>query len=127
MFFLKAKDGTVHIHRVNADGTVGEKIKQYDWTSGWTTGLFYQVDGKPYMFFLKSLEGQPQLPFSSKPTTAARTQVFADGTVGADLERFEWSSGWTTAFAYRAAAKPYMFLLKAKDGTARIRRIGLSA
>ncbi len=123
LFFLKAKDGTVHLHRLNADGTVGDKIEQYDWTSGWTTGLFYEVDAKPYMFFLKSLAGLPPLFLTP---AAARTQVLDDGTVGADLDRYDWTGGWTNAFVYRVAGKPYIFLLKANEGTARIRRIGAS-
>ena len=122
MLFLKAKDGTVHIHRIETDGTVGEKIAQRDWSSGWTTGLFYQENGNPYMFFLKSW---PPLPYGD-PTAAARVQVLPDGTVGATLDRYQWTAGWTTAVVYRVAARPYVFLLKKDEGTARVRRIGPS-
>jgi uncharacterized protein YhbP (UPF0306 family) len=129
MFFLKAKDGTVHIHRVNSDGKVGDKVDGYDWTKGWTTAFFYEIQGNPYIFLLKDLEGFPPpiFPPGEPRINAARIQVLPDGTIGSDLERYDWDISWTTAFFYEVAGKRFMFFLRAPDGIVHIRRVGVSA
>ncbi len=123
-----AKDGTVHIHRVTADGKVGDKVDEYDWTSGWTTAFFYKVGENPYMFLLKDLEGFPSPNFfATGRINAARIQILPDGTIGSNLERYGWEISWTTAFLYEVARKRFMFFLNATDGTVHIRKVGVSA
>ena len=55
LFVMKERgagaDGkNIHIHRMNDDGTVGDRVGSYGWTEGWTTAEFYEVGGATYLF-----------------------------------------------------------------------------
>jgi hypothetical protein len=53
LFLLKKGDGSVHVHRLNADGTVGARVKDYEWSAGWTSVEFCAVPSGPYLLLLK--------------------------------------------------------------------------
>lgn len=112
LFLLKSGDGTVHVQQMNADGTVGARVKDYDWTSGWTTAKFYTAGGATYLFLLKTSDGTMHIH-----------RMNPDGTVGAQVEARAWTSGWTTAGFYTVGSDTYLFLQKASDGAAHIHRI----
>ena len=111
-FFLKRSDGTVHIHRMRDDGTVGEMVKSYDWSSGWTSVEFYRVGGKVFVFFLKQSDG-----------TVHIHRMRDDGTVGEMVKSYDWSSGWTSAEFYKVGGKVFVFFLKYSDGAVHIHRM----
>ncbi|HHC11456.1 MAG TPA: hypothetical protein ENK79_02335 [Campylobacterales bacterium] len=109
LFLLKVSDGTVHIHEMNSDGTVGRKVEEHDWSSGWTTAEFYTINNKTYLFLLKSNNGLVHIH-----------EMTSHGTVGRKVEEYDWSSGWTTAEFYTINNKTYLFLLKSSNGLVHI-------
>ena len=52
--FLSKTDGTVHVNRVNADGTIGEIAQTYSWSEGWDYVSFYEENGVTYLVLFKS-------------------------------------------------------------------------
>ncbi len=114
LFLLKSGDGTVHTHRMNTDGTVGQRVETFKWSSGWTTAEFYTINGNTYLFLLKSGDG-----------TVHTHRMNMDGTVGQRVETFKWSSGWTTAEFYTINGNTYLFLLKSVDGTVHTHRMNM--
>ena len=46
-------DGSVHVHRLNGDGTVGARVKDYNWSSGWTSVEFYSVPSGTRLLIIK--------------------------------------------------------------------------
>lgn len=111
LFLLKqsgyGSDGkNVHIHRMNANGTVGARTASYKWTSGWTTAFCYSVSGNTFLFLLK------QSGYGSDGKNVHIQRVNSDGTIGSRAASYKWTSGWTTAFCYTVSGTTYLFLLK---------------
>ena len=50
---MRKGDGSVHVHRLNTDGTVGDCIRDYSWSAGWTSVEFFSAAGKTYLLLLK--------------------------------------------------------------------------
>ena len=116
LLLLKASgfgsDGNnVHIHRLNANGSVGGRIVSYKWTEGWTTVFTYTVGSGQYLFLLKA-SGT-----ASDGNNVHIHRINDDGSVGENINSYKWSQGWTSAFAYTTGGGQYLFLLKA-SGTA---------
>ena len=112
LFLLKAwgfgRDGNnAHIHRLNSDGTVGDRVASYKWTQGWTTAMVYTIGGAPFLFLLK-VTG-----FGSDGNSAHIHALNHNGSVGSRVGSYKWTQGWTTAIVYQAGGAPYLFLLKA--------------
>ncbi|MCA9951400.1 MAG: hypothetical protein KDE48_17240 [Anaerolineales bacterium] len=111
LFLLKksgmGQDGkNVHIHKMNADGTVGASIAAYKWSAGWTTAKFYAVNGTTYLFLYKESNG-----------TVHIHSINNDGSViYPKIAAYNWSQGWTTVRLYEVGNSTYLFLLK-KIGT----------
>jgi hypothetical protein len=113
LFLLKAKgvsasDKNVHIHKMNNNGTVGPKIKDYKWTGGWTSTEFYTINNQTYLFLLK----KKGLSGSNKNVHIQKMNN--DGTVGNRVTDYKWTEGWTSAKLYSINNQEFMFLLKAK-------------
>ena len=118
--FLLKKTGyasdrkNVHIHRINADGTVGPKVAAYRWTSGWTQAVHYTIGGVPYLFLLKE-EGT-----ADDGNNVHIHRLEADGTVADRIASYKWTAGWTTVTTYSVGATTYLWLMKrsgaASDG-----------
>ncbi|HSF68421.1 MAG TPA: M12 family metallopeptidase [Nitrospiraceae bacterium] len=112
LFLLKAwgfgNDGTnTHIHKLNSDGSVGDRVASYKWTTGWTTAMVYTVGGAPYLFLLKAAG------FGSDGNSVHIHAINNNGSVGGRVASYKWTQGWTTAIIYMAGGAPYLFLLKA--------------
>ncbi len=112
LFLLKAwgfgGDGTnTHIHKLNSDGSVGDRVASYKWTTGWTTAMVYTVGGAPYLFLLKAAG------FGSDGNSVHIHTINNNGSIGARVASYKWTQGWTTAIIYMAGGAPYLFLLKA--------------
>ncbi|UVT18564.1 MAG: hypothetical protein H8K03_12075 [Nitrospira sp.] len=93
-------------------GSVGEEIKRYFWSSGWTTVEFYQEGPSTYLFSLKSNNGLVHI-----------TRMNADGTVGPRIDTRDWSSGWTHAKPFQIGAASFLLILKEATGEAHIYKI----
>jgi hypothetical protein len=119
LFLLKEGDGTVHIHRLNADGSVGARVKDYDWSPGWSTVEFLSIEGKTYLLLLK------KKGYGADGNNVHIHVMNADGTVGAIVRggSYKWSEGWTQARPYTVGGTPYLFLLKEGDGSVHIHRL----
>ncbi len=78
----------VHIHRMNSDGTVGERVIDYAWTQGWTNATFYTIGGDTYLKILseQSTGGSGHNLHTHKMND--------DGTVGNRISEYKWASGW---------------------------------
>jgi hypothetical protein len=112
LFLLKAwgfgRDGNnAHIHKLNSDGTVGDRVASYKWTQGWTTAMVYTIGGAPSLFLLK-VTG-----FGSDGNSAHIHALNNNGSVGSRIASHKWTQGWTSAIAYVAGGAPYLFMLKA--------------
>jgi len=137
MFLLKEGNGHVHIHRfreygwnewygygrVNAqkavkaakdkivEGRVGNMVKDYDWSSGWTTVEFHAAGASRFLFLLKESNGIVHIH-----------KMKGDGTVGPKVDTRDWSSGWTQAKPFRVGSNHYFFLLKKGNGHVHIHK-----
>ena len=126
LFLLKEKgydaDGkNVHIHAMNADGTVGGRVPKgtYKWGEGWTTAEFYTIGGQTYLFLLK------ERGYDAEGNNVHIHAMDIDGTVGRRLPNgtYKWKEGWTKAQPYTIGGSHYLFLLKAEDGTVHLHRL----
>ena len=97
---------------LNPGGDLGEKVNEYDWSSGWTTAAFYTVNGQTYGFFLKETDG-----------TVHIRKMNPLGKLGVKVNEYGWSSGWTTATFYTVDGQTYGFFLKENDGTVHIHKM----
>lgn len=89
LMLLKTTSGLVHLHKMNTDGTVGQRIKNYDWSSGWSTAEFYEVEGTTYLMLLKKSNGRIHLH-----------KMKTNGEVGELVRDYNWSSNWTSTNFY---------------------------
>lgn len=112
LFLLKAQSGEVHIHKMSADGSVGERVATYSWTSGWTTVETFQTRQGLFLFLLKESTGEVHIH-----------SIGQDGTVGQRVANYDWSSGWSQAGFYKAGGQLYLFLLKRSNGEVHIHRM----
>lgn len=114
LFLLKengysSSDKNVHIHKINGDGKVGDKVAEYKWTEGWTNVEFYTIGGQAYLFLLKE-EG-----YSSSNKNVHIHKVDRDGSVGDRIADYRWTEGWTNVEFYTIGGTTYLFLLKEKS------------
>lgn len=107
LFLLKESDGLVHIHNMNNDGTVGNKVINYNWTKGWSKFHFYTIDNQTYLFLLKAKESSE---YSSGLIHIHKMN--ADGTVGERIDTQSWTSGWHFIEFFNHNSKTYLFANK---------------
>ena len=112
LFLLKAwgfgNDGNnVHIHALNNDGSVGDRVSSYKWSEGWTTAIAYVVGGAPYLFLLKASG------FGHDGNNVHIHKLDSDGDFGDRVASYKWTEGWTTVLVYETGGAPHLFLLKA--------------
>ncbi len=117
LFILKrsgagADGNNVHVHRMNNDGTVGDRVASYDWTAGWATVEFFVAGGTTYLFLLK------ESGTGADGNNVHIHQMNNDGSVGARAASYDWTRGWTTASFYETGGSTYLFLLKASGSGA---------
>ena len=111
LFLLKAwgfgSDGNnVHIHALNDNGSVGDRVASYKWTQGWTTAIVYVAGGTPYLFLLKASR------FGIDGNNVHIHALNNNGSVGDRIGSYKWTEGWTTVGAYTIAGAQYLFLLR---------------
>lgn len=75
-FLLREKDGVVHIHRMNTNGTVGSRIDTRDWTKGWTQAKPFSVGENSFLFLLKKATGQVHIHKIIHGCRSFRYQLF---------------------------------------------------
>jgi len=113
--FLLKEHGTgrsghnVHIHFFNDDGTIGRRIFERKWTSGWTSAEFFKNGNQAFLMRLKA-RGYDEPGFN-----VHIDRVNSDGTLGRRVKSYAWSEGWTNIKFFQLRGKPYLILLK-KEG-----------
>lgn len=85
---------------------------QYNWSSGWTHGLFYGTSRGTFLFLLKSGTGDVHIHAMNR-----------DGSVGARVATYDWSSGWTSAEMFQTRRGQFLFLLKQSNGVVHIHKM----
>ena len=113
LFLLKQKgysdsDKNVHIHKMNSDGTVGKRVKDYKWSEGWAKSEFFTINNQTYLFLLK------QKGYSKSEKNVHIHEMNSDGTVGKRVKDYKWSEGWTNSEFLTINNQTYLFLLKQK-------------
>ena len=104
------KDKNVQIRRINADRTVGSKVKSYKWTEGWTQAKVYKTSGGTFLFILKK---------NGTGKDGKNVHIYkieSDGSIGSKIATYKWSGGWTLVEFYTIGFTTYLFLYK-KNGT----------
>jgi hypothetical protein len=113
LFLLKESTGDVYVHHLNDDGRVGDRVFDDRLDSGWTVARFFwgtHGDGEfpevsNYLFLLNSDNGNVRIH-----------EINSDGRIGAEVEDYDWSSGWTTVEFFREGTQTYLFALKESTG-----------
>jgi limonene-1,2-epoxide hydrolase len=114
LFLLKER-GTgrtgknVHIHAINADGTIGQRIYERKWSEGWTAGEFYRCGNQTFFMRLKARG------FGDSGNNVHINRVNANGTIGPRVKSYKWSEGWTNVRAFQLRGSTYLTLLKKSD------------
>lgn len=117
LFLLKHSNGLVHIHKIKKDGSVGTRVKKYDWTKGWSNFNFYKVKDKTYLFLMKAGGGDDY--------TNGLVHIHEmnnDGTVGKRVEKHDWTKGWRKIEFFNYKNKTYIILSK-DNGLVNIREM----
>ena len=113
LFLLKSGTGDVHIHRMNSNGSVGQKVFDKKWSSGWTTATIFKRGTQQFLFLLKKGTGDVHIH-----------KINSNGTVGTRIYDKKWTSGWTNAEVFSTTAgKNFLFLLKSGTGDVHIHKI----
>jgi len=98
---------SVHVHKINNDGSVAARVTSYKWTQGWTTALVYTTGGSPYLLLVKASG------FGIDGNNVHIHKIDSDGRMGVRVASYKWTQGWTTALVYTTGGSPYLLLLKA--------------
>ncbi|MAC83888.1 MAG: hypothetical protein CL624_07110 [Arcobacter sp.] len=117
LFLLKYKNGTVHIHKIKADGSIGSNIAKYDWSKGWSNINFYKVKGKTYLFLMKA--------GTSDDYTNGLVhinKVNDDGTIGKVIDKHDWRAGWKKIEFFTLKNNTYV-ILNRDNGVVNIRKM----
>jgi hypothetical protein len=72
-------------------GAVGQKVKEYKWSSGWSTVEFYNIGGDTYLFLLK------KKGWDSDGYNVHIHKMSSSGHVGTLVARYKWTRGWIQA------------------------------
>ena len=105
------------IREVLPTGKLGPATYDSKWTSGWDTWATYQVGSKHYLFIMKSSG------YSGSGHNAIVHELSAAGKVGKRVGTYKWSTGWDTATPFVKDGKPYLYLMKSRDGDVHINDI----
>lgn len=57
------------------------------------------------------------------PSNVHTHRIGTQGTIGTEIDRYNWTNGWTTTKFYKVNNSKFLFLLKRSDGTVHIHRI----
>jgi len=113
-----AKETEIHIHKVKSDGNIPEDYYEHHWRAGWKLGCSYEVNGNPYVLFMK----ETTLSSGAKETEVHIHKVDSDhGNIGDALYKRRWNNLWTTVKIYTVGNKDYLFLLDESSGMVHIR------
>jgi|GEM_PF-3118445 len=112
LFLLKHGSGEVHIHRMQENGGVGERVAAYTWSSGWNVVELFQTKRGLFLFLLKEESGEVHIH-----------KMQSDGKVGDRVATYNWSSGWNVAAFYTIGSVTCVLLLKTQSGEVHLHRM----
>lgn len=96
----------VHIHVLDEDGRVGERVTAYAWAEGWSRAAVWSAGGRTFVLLVMT-QGH-----DAQGHNVHVRELNADGSVGVVLAHYRWTSGWTTVLTCLVANKPCLMLLK---------------
>jgi hypothetical protein len=117
LFLLKQSNGTVHIHKIKSNGSIGKNIAKYDWTKGWSNINFYTVKGKTFLFLMKAGSGS-----GYTNGLVHINKVNNDGTIGKVIDKHDWRAGWNKIEFFGFKGDTYVILNK-DNGLLNIRKM----
>jgi len=100
------------VKTVSQSGAIGQQLKTYGWTGGWSSAEFYRVGGNTYLFLLKKDNGAVHIQ-----------RMNSDGTVGPRVQTSDWTSNWTVVRPFKVGTRSFLFLLKTSDGSVHIQKL----
>jgi hypothetical protein len=118
-FHQKSGDGLARINKLDynsimAGKSMGEKVYEGKWSSGWTTTKFFVYNDIVYFLHYKKDDGLTRLNATTK-----------GGSVGTKIYEKTWSKGYTN-FAMTANADNFFILYQKEDeGTCVINKVDL--
>ncbi len=112
LFLLKEGNGTVHIHRMESNGSVGSSVAEYDWSGGWSTVKLFSTSAGLFLFLMKKRNG-----------TVHIHRMNDNGAVGSSVAEYDWSDGWSSAEFFSTKEGLFLFLLKEGNGIVHIHRM----
>ena len=126
--FIKGKvnRGQVHINQIvtqtieggpgitrKEKGWIGPRVDTKTWSGGWSLARTYAVNRQPYLFLLKSGDGEMHCH-------KFETQEYNAGMIGELIDQRNWSEGWTSATTYTVGNATYLLILKKGNGLLRV-------
>jgi len=125
LFLIKEQGFTsegknVHINLMNNDGTVGPKLRSYKWSFGWSDAEFYKKGGQTYLMLLK------KKGYTSAGKNVHINKVNSNGSIGAVIDKYRISEGWTDADFYYADQQTFLFLIKSKGFTSKGKNVHIN-
>ncbi|KAJ3448465.1 spry domain containing socs box protein [Anaeramoeba flamelloides] len=91
---------------------VGDLIKKYKWSSGWTNIKPFRVGKKYFNFEYKNNTGKVDI-----------LRTHRDGSLAETSHKYNWSKGWTTTEFYTINGITYLFLLKRDTGLVQMHKM----
>ncbi len=112
LFLYQYKTGVAKIYPMNNDGKIGmSPIKEYDWSSKWTTSEFYTINNQTYLFLYKYSTGTVHIHLMNN-----------NGTIGDMIFDKKWSTKWYRVEFYTINNQTYLYLMK-HSGLIRIHKM----
>jgi len=106
LLMLQRTTGKARIHALRADGNLGTRVGDYEWTTGWTAAAHYQgPDGRIFRVLLKKETGQVHFDQIHAKRPHATVQLYQHrGTPDADHDTENSLRGFANAVVEPATA-----------------------
>lgn len=109
LLFYNRSSGLCRVDNLNFDGSIGQQKHALDIGAGYDIVKVYKVNGKNYLFCLKTKNGAMKV-----------RRIKDSGLIGGVVQEADWTSGWSLAIPYQAGSNGYIFLLKKSTGQVHI-------
>lgn len=102
--------GEVQVRPMQANGTPGPAVYVDNWTEGWSSFRYYEIDGRDFLFEMKVADGTVAIDELTRNSTTGKVSI-------TERKRADFTSGWTTAEPYSlSTTQEGLFLLKEATG-----------
>ena len=98
----------VHIERINSDGSIGGRVMSDNWTEGWTSIEFFNIEKNTFALQVKK-SGKGKSGFN-----AHVKRVNSDGSIGKIFKSYNWTEGWDSFKFYNSKGNDFMLQAKSR-------------